>query len=136
MADTYSKEVRSKVMSRVKGRDTTPEIRLRRTLYAKGVRGWRCHRKGLPGTPDLAFGVAKLAVFVDGAFWHGHPSKYWPGRTSEYWDRKIARNQARDRAADAALGELGWRSLRIWDFEVEEDPEGCAERVIEALRSG
>lgn len=135
MADTYSKEVRSKVMSRVKGRDTTPELRLRRALHAKGVRGWRCHRKNVPGTPDIAFGPAKLAIFVDGAFWHGHPSKYWPGRTSEYWDKKIARNQARDTAVNQALGAEGWRVLRFWDFEVEEDPQHCADRVIEALRS-
>jgi DNA mismatch endonuclease, patch repair protein len=135
MADTYSKEVRSRVMSKVKGRDTTPEIRLRRTLYANGVRGWRCHRKSLLGSPDLAFGPAKLAVFVDGAFWHGHPSKYWPGRTSEYWDKKIARNKERDRRVDEELGALGWRVLRFWDFEVEKDSQACAERVIEALRS-
>ncbi len=122
-------------MSRVKGRDTTPEIRLRRTLFANGVRGWRCHRKGLLGSPDLAFGPAKLAVFVDGAFWHGHPSKYWPGRSSEYWDKKIARNQERDRRVDEGLGALGWQVLRFWDFEVEKDPQACAERVIEALRS-
>lgn len=122
-------------MSRVKGRDTTPEIRLRRALHAKGVRGWRCHRKTVPGTPDLAFGKAKLAVFVDGAFWHGHPSKYWPGRTSEYWDKKIARNQARDAAVNQALEDEGWRVLRLWDFEVEKDPQSCADRVIEALGS-
>jgi DNA mismatch endonuclease (patch repair protein) len=120
-------------MSRVKGRDTTPEIRLRRALYAKGVRGWRCHRKTVSGTPDLAFGRAKVAVFVDGAFWHGHPSKYWPGRSSEYWDRKIARNQARDRRVNEELEANGWRVLRLWDFEVEKDPEGCADRVIAAL---
>ncbi|MGI8731365.1 MAG: hypothetical protein ACR2LK_15525 [Solirubrobacteraceae bacterium] len=60
-------------MARVKGRDTGPEVTLRRALYAAGVRGWRCHRKSLPGRPDVAFGPARLAVFVDGAFWHGHP---------------------------------------------------------------
>lgn len=123
-------------MARVKSRDTTPEIRLRRTLYANGVRGWRCHRKNVPGVPDLAFGVAKVAVFVDGAFWHGHPSKYWPGRTSEYWDRKIARNQARDRRVDEQLKAIGWRVVRLWDFEVEEDPQSCAEQVIELLQDG
>jgi DNA mismatch endonuclease (patch repair protein) len=133
VADTYSKEVRSRTMSRVKGRDTTPEIRLRRTLHAKGVRGWRCHRRTVPGTPDLAFGRAKVAVFVDGAFWHGHPSKYWPGRSSEYWDKKIARNQARDRRVNEELEAYGWRVLRLWDFEVEKDPEGCADRVIATL---
>lgn len=135
MPDTYSPVVRSRVMARVKDRDTKPELRLRRALYASGVRGWRCHRKNVPGKPDIAFGRSKLAVFVDGAFWHGHPSKYWPGRTSEYWDRKIARNKARDQRVDRELQSKGWRVLRLWDFEVERDPQGSAERVLTALRA-
>jgi DNA mismatch endonuclease, patch repair protein len=122
-------------MASVKGRDTGPEIALRRALYRAGVRGWRCHRAGLPGKPDLAFGRARLAIFVDGGFWHGHPSKYWPGRSGAYWDAKIARNQLRDRRVDAELVAAGWRSLRMWDFEVERDPDGAAKRVIEALPS-
>ncbi len=135
MPDTYSAETRSRVMASVKGRDTGPEMTLRRALYRAGVRGWRCHRS-LPGKPDLAFGRAQLAVFVDGGFWHGHPSKYWPGRSGAYWDAKIARNQARDRRVDAELAGLGWRSLRLWDFEVERDPDNAAERVREALGVG
>lgn len=135
MADTYAPEVRSRVMRRVRGQDTGPELTLRRALYRLGVRGWRCHRNNLPGKPDLAFGRARLAVFVDGAFWHGHPSKYWPGRTSPYWDRKIARNIERDRRVDRELAALGWRVLRLWDFEVERDPEAAASRVIELLRA-
>jgi DNA mismatch endonuclease (patch repair protein) len=87
----------------------------------------------LPGKPDLAFGRARLAVFVDGGFWHGHPTKYWQGRSGDYWDQKIARNQARDRRVDAELADAGWRSLRVWDFEVEADPSAAAERVKEAL---
>lgn len=107
MTDTYSPEVRSRVMARVKARDTAPEMALRRALYRAGVRGWRCHRSNLPGKPDLAFGRVRLAVFVDGGFWHGHPSKYWPGRSGGYWDAKIARNQARDRKADRDLAGAG-----------------------------
>jgi DNA mismatch endonuclease (patch repair protein) len=122
-------------MRQVKGKDTKPELALRRALWAEGVRGWRCHRKDLPGKPDLAFGVRRVAVFVDGAFWHGHPSKYWPGRTSEYWDQKIARNQARDRAADLALADLGWAVVRIWDFEVNQDARREARRVADLLRA-
>jgi DNA mismatch endonuclease (patch repair protein) len=123
-------------MASVKGRDTGPEMTLRRALYRAGVRGWRCHRTLLPGKPDLSFGRARLAVFVDGGFWHGHPSKYWPGRSGGYWDAKIARNQARDRRVDAELAGLGWRSLRLWDFEVERDPDEAAERVRKALDLG
>jgi DNA mismatch endonuclease (patch repair protein) len=131
--DTYPPEVRSRVMARVKGRDTGPELTLRRALYALGLRGWRCHRKNLPGKPDLSFGRARLAVFVDGGFWHGHPSKYWPGRTSAYWDQKIARNQARDKRVDEELRAMGWAVVRLWDFEVEKDPLAAAEQVREHL---
>lgn len=134
MPDSYPPEVRSRVMRQVKGRDTSTEMMLRRNLYAIGVRGWRCHRSDLSGKPDLAFGRAKLAVFVDGAFWHGHPSKYWPGRSGPYWDAKIARNQARDRRVDEELKAAGWRVVRLWDFEVEKDPAGAALRIVNELR--
>jgi len=133
VTDTYSAEVRSRVMARVKGRDTAPELALRRALYKAGVRGWRCHRSDLPGTPDLAFGRARLVVFVDGGFWHGHPSKYWPGRSGSYWDAKIARNQARDKRADLALAASGWRSVRLWDFEIERDPSASVQRVKDLI---
>ena len=132
--DTYSAEVRSRVMARVKGRDTGPELALRRALYAAGVRGWRCHRKDVSGKPDLVFGPAKLAVFVDGAFWHGHPDKYWQGRSGPYWDAKIERNMARDRRIDAALKEAGWKVIRLWDFEVLSDPLGAAQKVERELK--
>lgn len=132
MPDTYSPETRSRVMSRVGGKDTGPELQLRKALYARGVRGWRCHRN-LPGKPDLSFGRVQLAVFVDGAFWHGHPSKYWPGRTSDYWDRKIASNKERDRRVNQELEEMGWTVFRIWDFEVESDPDSVASEVESLL---
>ena len=122
-------------MARVKGKDTGPEMKLRRALWAMGVRGWRCHRTTIPGRPDLAFGRAKVAVFVDGGFWHGHPSKYWPGRSGPYWDAKIARNQARDKRVDQQLQDLGWTVVRLWDFEVQADPAQAADRVRAALLS-
>jgi DNA mismatch endonuclease (patch repair protein) len=120
-------------MARVKGSDTGPEIALRRALFAAGVRGWRCNRKALPGKPDLAFGRARLAVFVDGGFWHGHPAKYWPGRSSAYWDQKIKRNQERDLRVKAELESLGWTVLRFWDFEVEKNTARTVQEVKAAL---
>jgi DNA mismatch endonuclease, patch repair protein len=120
-------------MARVKGRDTGPEMRLRRALYAAGLRGWRCHRKDLPGKPDLVFGPSRVAVFVDGGFWHGHPSKWWPGRSGPYWDLKISRNIERDRQADAALRADGWQVIRFWDFEVIADLDRAVSRVRSAL---
>ncbi|MGB4592332.1 MAG: very short patch repair endonuclease [Coriobacteriia bacterium] len=134
MTDTYSPETRSRVMRQVKGKDTSPEVALRRALWARGVRGWRLHRRDLPGTPDLAFGGnVRLAVFVDGAFWHGHPTKYWPGRSGEYWDKKIARNIERDLAANDSLEELGWTVLRVWDFDVLRNPSAAADQVAAEL---
>lgn len=134
MPDTYGPDVRSRVMAAVRGANTTPELALRRALYALGIRGWRCHRRDLPGRPDIAFGRVKLAVFVDGAFWHGHPRKYWPGRSGPYWDAKIARNRARDERVNVALEAIGWKVLRLWDFEIEADPVAAA-RLVAGLLS-
>jgi DNA mismatch endonuclease (patch repair protein) len=74
-------------------------------------------------------------VFVDGAFWHGHPSRHEPGRSGRYWDDKIAANVDRDRRVDEMLIALGWSVLRLWDFEVRRDLEGCTARVIGALEA-
>ena len=134
MVDTYDAATRSEVMRRVKGQNTKPEILLRKAMYAIGLRGWRCHRADLPGKPDVAFGKTRLAVFVDGAFWHGHPSKYWRGRSGGYWDNKIERNMERDRAANEQLTAHGWNLIRLWDFEVEADARKAAARVREALQ--
>lgn len=119
-------------MRRVRTRDTAPELELRRTLWAMGVRGWRLHPRRVPGKPDLAWIGRRLAIFVDGAFWHGHPDHYW-GQSGEFWDAKIERNRARDRRVDEELGSAGWSVLRIWDFEIQRDPGACAERVAAAL---
>lgn len=133
MPDSYDAATRSRVMRSVKGKDTSPELLLRKALRAQGVTGYRLHRKDIPGSPDLAFIGKKVAVFVDGAWWHGHPAKWWKGRSGEYWDAKIERNIARDRAVDAALTEGGWTVVRVWDFEVERYPNLAVERVVEAL---
>lgn len=132
MADSLDPAARSRLMSRVRVRDTAPELLLRRALWAAGVRGWRLHVKTLPGKPDLAFIGARFAVFVDGAFWHGHPD-YYHGQSGPFWDAKIATNRERDARVDAQLASLGWEVLRLWDFEVEKDPDGCVARVAAAL---
>src|SRR5688572_28401692 len=92
VADTRTAEQRSRIMAAVGSKNTGPELELRRALYAAGVRGWRCHYRRAPGTPDLAWPRRRVAVFVDGAFWHGHPSRHKPGRSGRYWDNKIERN--------------------------------------------
>jgi DNA mismatch endonuclease (patch repair protein) len=135
VTDFLSKETRSRVMARIRSRNTGPELALRRALHAAGVRGWRCHSKHLPGKPDLAFSRWRVAVFVDGCFWHGHPDFFTPGKSGDYWDKKIARTKERDRAANDSLKAAGWRVVRLWDFEVEEDVSSCVSRVITALRA-
>jgi len=133
MGDHLSPAGRSRVMAAIRSRNTQPELAVRRGLFAAGIRGWRIHRRDLPGRPDLAFGPIRVAVFVDGAFWHGHPEHFTPGRSGAYWDEKIARNRERDRLADEALARAGWRVLRFWDFEVREDLDYCIDRIIQAV---
>lgn len=119
-------------MARVKQRDTGPELALRRALWAAGLRGWRCHPKKVPGRPDLAWIGRRVAIFVDGAFWHGHPDYYW-GQSGKYWDEKIARNRARDERVNRELAAAGWTVVRVWDFEVERQAEEVVRRVLIAL---
>lgn len=121
-------------MAAVKGKNTSPELELRRALYCAGIRGWRCHYRRAKGTPDIAWPALRVAVFVDGAFWHGHPSRHRPGRSGSYWDEKIAANVARDRRVDRHLREDGWSVVRIWDFEIKKTPDVATERVVAALR--
>lgn len=120
-------------MSRIRRRDTKPELLLRRALWSGGFRGYRIDDGRLPGRPDLAWTRQRLAVFVDGKFWHGHPSAYKPGHHGAYWDEKVARNVERDRAADQALRAMGWTVLRLWDFEVRRDLPRCVAQVEAAL---
>jgi DNA mismatch endonuclease (patch repair protein) len=132
--DFLAPETRSRVMSRIRSRDTKPELALRRALHERGVRGWRCNVRTLPGKPDVAFTRWRVAVFVDGCFWHGHPDHFTPGKSGPYWDAKIERTKARDQEANSALRNLGWTVIRFWDFEVESDVSSCVSAVDDALQ--
>lgn len=118
-------------MAAIRSKDTKPELLLRRALWAAGLRGYRCHHSGLPGKPDIAFTKQRVAIFVDGAFWHGHPDHFTFGKLGAYWDEKVRRTQERDRVQQEALEALGYRVLRFWDFEVEVNTARC---VLECLR--
>ncbi|MCH7811683.1 MAG: very short patch repair endonuclease [Chloroflexi bacterium] len=120
-------------MAAVRREGTAPELALRRALAREGVRGYRLNVKSLPGAPDLAFTRWRVAVFVDGAFWHGHPKKFPEDRVKEYWRRKIARNRERDRAVNVKLRQAGWRVLRTWDFEVESSARAVVSKIRRAL---
>ena len=115
MPDVFTKAKRSQVMAAIRSRgNKATEVKLAAILRAAGITGWRRHRR-VPGHPDFIFPRARLAVFVDGCFWHGCR---WhcrmPQDNRQYWARKIARNAARDRATTRLLRSRGWRVLRIW----------------------
>lgn len=107
-------------MARVRGRDTGPEMVVRRLLYAAGYR-YRVQARGLPGRPDLAFPRRRAAVFVHGCFWHSHDcprGSRTPRANAEFWRAKFSRNRARDVETLARLHALGWRALVVWECEL------------------
>jgi DNA mismatch endonuclease (patch repair protein) len=122
VTDVYSGERRSAVMRRVKGRNTTPEMTVRRALTGLGAR-YRLHRKDLPGSPDIVMPGRRLALFVHGCFWHGHDCARGarvPKANRDYWVGKVARNRARDEASRIALEAAGWRVETIWECELKD----------------
>jgi DNA mismatch endonuclease (patch repair protein) len=120
-------------MSRVRGRDTTPELEVRRMLYAEGFR-YRIHRADLPGKPDIAFGPRKKAVFVHGCFWHGHSCRKGrlPKSNLGFWRHKIATNKKRDRKRNRQLRALGWKVLVIWQCQLK-DALAVRRRIVDFL---
>lgn len=114
--DVHTPERRSHNMSRIRSRDTKPEMVLRRALHARGLR-YRLHVRSLPGTPDLVFPRRRAVILVHGCFWHGHdcPMFRLPGTRTDFWRQKINGNVARDRRSAGALAELGWRQLTVWE---------------------
>lgn len=125
---------RSRIMSRIRGRgNKSTEGRLARLLRQAGLGGWRRHLR-LPGTPDFAFRKARLAVFVDGCFWHGCPRCYIsPRQNGEFWRRKIDRNRSRDVRVKRALKARGWKVLRLWECRLSRSPRATIKRVAVSL---
>jgi DNA mismatch endonuclease (patch repair protein) len=122
MTDVFTPQERSAVMRRVKGKDTSPEMRVRRLLRRMGV-GYRLHRADLPGKPDIVMPGRRLAVFVHGCFWHGHDcarGARMPKANRPYWEAKIGRNRTRDTSHHAALEAAGWRVLTLWECELKD----------------
>jgi len=120
--DVFTPEQRSAVMARVKGRDTKPELKVRRLVHAMGYR-FRLHRRDLPGSPDLVFPGRKAVIFVHGCFWHGHHcprGSRKPKQNADYWSAKIARNVTRDAQAVSALEAAGWRVLTVWECTLKD----------------
>lgn len=133
--DVFTREKRSAVMARIRGtgnKDT--ELRLMAIFRRCGITGWRRGSK-LSGRPDFVFPKARLAVFVDGCFWHGCPRHAtWPKNNAEFWRTKILGNQKRDRAVNRLLKKTGWRVLRIWEHELTRKADArTVRRIVRAL---
>lgn len=133
MADNLTPEQRSHTMSRIRSRDTKPELTIRRLAHARGLR-FRTHAGSLPGKPDLVFSRARVAVFVDGDFWHGWRFPEWRDGLAPYWRAKIERNMQRDRKNLARLQSDGWTVIRIWEHQIRDDPTACVDRIEDAVR--
>jgi DNA mismatch endonuclease, patch repair protein len=121
MADVHDKATRSYNMSRIKGKDTKPEMLVRKFLHAHGYR-YRLHVKNLPGKPDIVLPKYKTVIFVNGCFWHGHEGcKYYvvPKTKTEWWLNKINGNISNDHKAEQALKQLGWNIITLWECELK-----------------
>ena len=134
MADTVSKDVRSRTMRAIRSKRTGPELLLRLALARNALRGWKLNDSRFPGTPDVVFPRRRLAVFVDGCFWHGCPSCYrGPKSNTKYWRGKIRFNRARDAKDCRSLTRLGWHVLRIWEHRVRARPADCVDLIRKQL---
>lgn len=129
MPDNLTPKQRSYCMSRIKGKDTGLELRVRSELHKKGLR-FRKHVKDLPGRPDVVFSKARVAVFMDGDFWHGYRFPSWEHKVSDFWKTKISRNRERDAKNHRQLRGMGWTVIRLWQHEVQKDFESCINRII------
>jgi DNA mismatch endonuclease (patch repair protein) len=122
MPDKFPPEQRSKIMSRVKQRDTAPEITVRRLLHRMGYR-FRLQRKDLPGNPDIVLPRHRKIIFIHGCFWHGHEGcrrAARPASNTEFWNRKIDKNMARDTRVISELKKLGWQVLTVWQCQTKD----------------
>ncbi len=135
MADRVPKETRSKIMSNIKSRNTGPEMLLRKALFRKGYRYSISHRT-VPGNigPDITMVSRKVAIFVDGCFWHMCPKCFkMPESNRGYWKPKLMRNAERDGEQNDILKSLGWNVIRVWEHEVMDDAEGAAIKISRQL---
>lgn len=136
MPEKISQEVRSRMMSGIRGRDTKPELQVRKYLHAEGYR-FRLFRKDLPGRPDIVLPKWKTVVFVHGCFWHGHlgcPLFRIPKTRTEFWTNKIGRNSQRDQEAIQKLLDLRWRVAVVWECALRADTQTTLNALVEFVR--
>ncbi len=139
MTDKMTPEQRHRCMAAIKGKDTKPEIIVRKYLFSRGLR-YRVNVKKLPGSPDIVLRKYGVAIFIDGCFWHGHKEcKYYklPSTNIDFWKTKIAKNLARDYVNNVDLDLAGWRVIRIWECEIKtkEQREERLEKLYQEILS-
>lgn len=133
MADRMTKEQRYRCMSSIKGKDTKPEMLVRRYLHSRGYR-YRVNVRALPGTPDIVLRKYRTVIFINGCFWHGHEgcSLYVPPKSNtQYWQQKIERNRERDVKKRIELRRLGWHTVIIWECELKPKKRLATLRALE-----
>ena len=130
-APVPKKESTSRVMSANKAKNTKPELLLRRALFHNGLRGYRLHWKKAPGRPDIAYPRKKIAIFVNGCYWHRcpHCNPSFPKSNVEFWTNKFEKNKERDERKKQELEEAGWKVLVCWECKVKEDVETCIHQI-------
>ncbi len=132
--DVMTPAQRSRCMSNIRGSDTGPELRFRRLLWKQGLR-YRLGYKKIPGKPDIVLVSARIAIFIDGCFWHScplHATK--PKANSSFWKTKLKNNIERDRLVNSGLRENGWRVIRLWEHEIENDLQSAVRRTVAFFR--
>lgn len=134
MVDVVDAVTRSRMMSGIKGKNTKPEVSIRRALHARGFR-YRIHVNNLPGKPDLVLPKYKAVVFVHGCFWHGHTCRYFkiPKTRADFWLEKIGKNQTRDNLQIASLIEQGWRVAVVWECAVKNNKNRRSNLLINLI---
>ena len=130
--DIMSPAKRSALMARIKGKNTGPERLIGEALMGRGMR-FESHPADLPGRPDIVFRQMKVAVFIDGDFWHGWRFPLWQKKLVPKWQDKIAGNRTRDQRNFRKLRRLGWKVVRIWEHQVEQDLTSCIEKIVAAV---
>lgn len=135
MADVFSKTQRSKVMAAIRGKgNRSTEWRLRARFIASGISGWRMHPAEIPGKPDFVFLKKRIAIFVDGCFWHGCGlCRNIPRSNRSFWENKIEKNRKRDRKISRQLKKSGWQVLRFWEHDLKKRPAECCRKIQDLL---
>ena len=137
MSDVHTPETRSYNMSRIRGKDTKPELAVRKFLFSQGFR-YRKNVKKMPGTPDIVLPKYRTCIFVNGCFWHQHDGcRYfvWPKSNAEFWREKIEKNVARDQKNYDLLRTEGWNVIVVWECEIKHDFESKMNELVESIKN-